>query len=196
MHTYCSCNSINLLLGFPLLCARVICKAITHSKLLHLCYYWNTPSSLPLPPSSLSTQAQCPNHLFPRHKSFPLLARNARIPPSIGKEIFKCNQRIFLCFIFFPRKLISLRYSMYSSALPWSNIIIQYWSGHSLRRLNIFFSFTADTDDTCLVSSSISNWILCFIYIVLNLAVRNVCMDILSLPPMVWMHNHWQLWLP
>lgn len=100
MHTYCSCNSINLLLGFPLLCARVICKAITHSKLLHLCYYWNTPSSLPPPPSSLSSQAQCPNHLFPRHKSFPLPERNARIPPSIGKEIFKCNQRIFLCFIF------------------------------------------------------------------------------------------------
>lgn len=40
---------------------------------------------------------------FPGRKSFPLQGRNARIPPSSGKEPSQCNQRIFLCFIFFSR---------------------------------------------------------------------------------------------
>lgn len=102
------------------------------------------PSSLP--PSS---QAQSPNHLVPRHKSFPLQARKPRIPPSTGKEIFKCNQRIFLCFIyFFPGEIhLSEVFDVFfcSSVRP-HRCTEAEWSQPA--KLNIFSLFGVDTDDT------------------------------------------------
>ena len=117
------------------------------------------PSSLP--PSS---QAQSPNHLVPRHKSFPLQARKPRIPPSTGKEIFKCNQRIFLCFIyFFPGEIhLSEVFDVFfcSSVRP-HRCTEAEWSQPA--KLNIFSLFGVDTDDTCLVPASVSNCDPCFI---------------------------------
>lgn len=137
MHTHCSCNSIHLLLGLPLLHARVTCEAVLTPSCCTCAAVEIAPSS-----PSPSSQAWCPNHLVPRHKSFPLQAWNARIPPSTGKEIFKCNQRIFLCFIyFFPGEIhLSKVFGVFfcSSVRPHRGTVAE-WSQPA--KLNIFFSF-------------------------------------------------------
>lgn len=104
MHPCWSCNSIHRLLGFPLLRARVICKAITHSKLLHLCSYSNTPSSRRPSLSSTLPGTPCPNHLSPMHKSFLCQGGMLEFPQALARKYLNVI-RWSSFVLFFPREI-------------------------------------------------------------------------------------------
>lgn len=89
------------------------------------------PSSLP--------PAHPPRHgalitLFPGTKAFLCKRRMLEFPQALARKYSNVIRgSSFVLFIFFLGKFTSRRYSVYSLALPWSHIIAQWRSGHSLR---------------------------------------------------------------
>lgn len=102
MHTYCGCNSINLLLGFPLLRARVICKAITHSKLLHLRCYGNTPF---LPPCLYPPRHRALITFFPGTKAFLCKRGRLEFPQALARKYLNVIRGSPFVLFFFPGEI-------------------------------------------------------------------------------------------
>lgn len=158
-----SCNSIHLLLGFPLLCARVICKEITHSKLLHLCSYSNTPSSRQPSLSSTLWGTPCPNHLSPTHKSFLCQGGMLEFPQALARKylnVIKWSSFV----LFFPREInLSKVFNGFFCSSERQHQPARCKCSWLVKAKYFLLLCSWHRWYTCPIFSAHSNWILCFV---------------------------------